>query len=429
MSALFGLAWRSLRNRAFTVSLTVVTVALSVALLLGVERLRVETRESFLRSVAGTDLIVGARAHPVQLLLYSVFRLGDATNNVGWDVYRQLAGNPLVAWAVPIALGDSHRGFRVVGTTSEYFRRIGFGDGQSLRFERGRAFDDRAPAGAVPDGLFEAVIGADVADRLGYAPGSRIVLAHGTASVNIHKHDDRPFTVVGVLARSGTAADQGVYVSLAAIEAIHLNWRSGTRIARSVDDAQLAAAALQPQSVTAIYLGLRSKIAVFRLQRAVNEHPDEALTGILPGVALQLLWGLLGTVERALLIAAGCVVAAGLMVLLTTILATLNERRREMAILRSVGAGPRHVLALLLIEAACLAAAGAILGAVLAHVGLRLLAPWLQSRYGIYLSMGLPGGDEFKLLAAIVVAGVVVGLVPALLAYRRSVQDGMTVSR
>lgn len=419
MTALLGLAWRSLRNRRFTVLLTVFTVGLSVMLLIGVERLRSQTRESFLRAVAGTDLIVGARAHPVQLLLYSVFRLGDATNNLRWSTFEKLAGNPQVAWAVPIALGDSHRGFRVIGTTPDYFAHVGFAGGRRLEFAAGGPFS----------GLFDAVVGADVADRLGYAPGSRVVLAHGTARVSVQQHDDRPFTVVGVLARTGTAADQGVYVSLAAIEAIHLNWRSGTRIARRVDDALLTAGNLRPRTITAVFLGLKTKMAVFSLQRAVNEFKDESLSAILPGVALQQLWSLLGTVEHALQAAAVCVVAAALMVLLTTILATLGERRREMAILRSVGAGPRHVFGLLLLEAAGLAAAGAALGLALVELGLRALAPALQARYGLYLPPRAPDMAALQLFGAVVAGGVALGLLPAVLAYRRSVQDGMTVTR
>ncbi|MFC4728338.1 ABC transporter permease [Coralloluteibacterium thermophilus] len=424
MNALIRIAWRSLRNRAFTVVLTVLTIALAVALLVGVERLRVETRESFLRSVSGTDLIVGARAHPVQLLLYSVFHLGDATNNLRWASFEAIAANPQVAWAVPVSLGDSHRGFRVVGTTPAYFEHIGFAGDRRLEFAAGRAFDATGTAG-----LFEAVIGADVAQRLGYGLGQEIVLAHGTARVNINQHDDRPFTVVGILARTGTAADQGVYVSLPAIEAIHLNWRSGTRIGNAPEAEALDMARLQPGSITAAFVGLRSRIATFALQRSINEYPEEPLTAVLPGVALQQLWSMLGTVERALLAAAGAVVVAALMVLLTTILATLNERRREMAILRSVGAGPRHVFGLLLMEAALLALAGGALGLLLVELGLRIAAPWLQARYGLFVSARLPDASELRLLAWVLAGGILVGLLPAGLAYRRSVQDGMTVSR
>lgn len=417
MSALLPLAWRSLWARRSTVALTVVTVALSVMLLLGVERLRQESRASFLRGVAGTDLIVGARAHPVQLLLYSVFRLGDASNNLSWDSAQWLANRPEVAWTVPISLGDSYRGYRVVGTTPEYFRRIGADTDQGLRFAEGAPFSD----------LFDAVIGAEVARKLSYRVGDRIVLAHGTARVAAQRHDDRPFQVSGVLAATGTAIDQGVYVSLPAMEAIHLNWRSGTRIGRTPDLSQLAPERLQPRTVTALFVGLESKIATFAVQRAVNERDEEPLSAVLPGVALQQLWGMLGTVERALAVAAGCVVAAGFMVLLTTILATLNERRREMAVLRAVGAGARHVFGLLLAEAALLAIAGTLLGMLLSEAALLVLSPWLQTRFGIFIAPGWPGGHALAFVATVAAAGIVVGLVPALLAWRRSVLDGMTL--
>ena len=420
MSGLIGLAWASLKNRRATVLLTVMTLGLSVLLLLGIERVRHEARDAFLRSVAGTDLIVGARAHPVQLLLYSVFRLGEPTANLQWDTYEKLKALPPVAWTVPISLGDSHRGYRVVGTTGEYFERMGFGDQRGLAFRDGRAFE----------ALHDAVIGADVADTLGYAPGAEIVLAHGTARVATQQHDDQPFTVVGVLARTGTAIDQGVFVSLEAIEAIHLNWRGGMPIGRArVDVASIPPERLQPKSITAVFVGLESRTATFQVQRVVNEYRAEPLTAILPGVALTQLWALMGGVERALLAAAGAAVLAALMVLLTTILATLNERRREMALLRAVGAGPRHVFGLLLAEAALLTGAGLALGVVLLEGALWLLGPWLEARFGVFLSPGLPTVREAVVLGFIWAGGILLGLVPAAVAYLRSLQDGVAVDR
>ncbi|MGL6289972.1 MAG: ABC transporter permease [Silanimonas sp.] len=420
MSGLIGLAWASLKNRRATVLLTVATLGLSVLLLLGIERVRHEARDAFLRSVAGTDLIVGARAHPVQLLLYSVFRLGEPTANLQWDTYEKLKALPPVAWTVPISLGDSHRGYRVVGTTGEYFARMGFGDQRGLEFRAGRPFD----------ALHDAVIGADVADTLGYVPGSEIVLAHGTARVATQQHDDQPFTVVGVLARTGTAIDQGVFVSLEAIEAIHLNWRGGMPIGRArIDVASIPPERLQPKSITAVFVGLESRTATFQVQRVVNEYRAEPLTAILPGVALTQLWALMGGVERALLVAAGAAVLAALMVLLTTILATLNERRREMALLRAVGAGPRHVFGLLLAEAALLTGAGLALGVVLLEGALWGLGPWLESRFGVFLSPGLPTIREAVVLGGIWAGGILLGLFPAALAYLRSLQDGVAVDR
>jgi putative ABC transport system permease protein len=415
MSALLRLAWASLANRRFTALVTVATIALSVLLLLGVERLRNEARNSFLRTVAGTDLIVGARAHPVQLLLYSVFHLGDATNNVSWASYREIAEREDVAWTVPISLGDSHKGYRVVGTTLGFFEHVRTGGNRELRFAEGQAFD----------GLFEAVLGAEVAERLGYTLGDSIVLAHGTGTLNPNQHDDRPFTVVGVLARTGTPIDHSVHVSLEAIEAIHINWRAGTRIGRAPDE--IPPERLQPRSITAFFVGLESRMATFAVQRAVNEFRAEPLTAVLPGVALQQLWGMLGVVEKALMLTAACVVAAGLLGMLAALLGTLSERRREMAILRALGAGPGTVSALLLLEALLLTAVGLLLGLALLHGGLALMAPMIERASGIAVELGWPSLAEFKLLGLVLGAGVAVGLIPAFLAYRRSLADGMMV--
>ena len=415
MSALLRLAWASLANRRFTALVTVATIALSVLLLLGVERLRSEARNSFLRTVAGTDLIVGARAHPVQLLLYSVFHLGDATNNVSWASYREIAEREDVAWTVPISLGDSHKGYRVVGTTAGFFEHVRTGGNRELRFEQGQAFD----------GLFEAVLGAEVAERLGYTLGDSIVLAHGTGALNPNQHDDRPFSVVGVLARTGTPIDHSVHVSLEAIEAIHINWRAGTRIGRAPDE--IPPERLQPRAITAFFVGLESRMATFAVQRAVNEFRAEPLTAVLPGVALQQLWGMLGVVEKALMLTAACVVAAGLLGMLAALLGTLSERRREMAILRALGAGPGTVSALLLLEALLLTAVGLLLGLALLHGGLALMAPTIERASGIAIALGWPSLAELKLLGLVLGAGVAVGLIPAFLAYRRSLADGMMV--
>lgn len=413
--ALFRIALASLWSRRFTVGLTLLTITLSVTLFLGVDRLRDEARSSFLRTAAGIDLIVGARAHPVQLLLYSVFGLGEATQNMSWQAYQQLAGQPGVAWAVPIALGDSHQGYRVVGTTPQFFSRMQYGQGEALRFGTGAPFH----------ALNDAVLGADVARRLGYTVGDAIVLAHGTARHNPQQHDDQPFTVSGILAPTGTPIDRAVYVSLPAIEAIHLNWRSGTRVGQAPDLATLDPNTLQPRSITAAYVGLNNRLGVFALQRWANQYRQEPLSAILPGVALQQLWSLLGTAERALNLTAAAVVLTGLLGLLAVLLATLDERRREMAVLRAVGAGPRHVLALLLAEAVWLGLKGAILGYLLLQVLCLALAPWLQGHYGIITGPSWPNLAELQRMGLVVAAAALVGLVPAIMAYRRSVADGV----
>jgi len=416
--AIFSLAWKSLSNRRFTAALTVVSIALSVTLLIGVERLRNEARASFANTISGTDLIVGARSGPVQLLLYSVFRIGNATNNISWESYRDIAAHPRVAWTIPLSLGDSHRGYRVLGTNGDYFTHYRFARDRGLAFAQGQAFDD----------LYDAVLGAEVAEALGYQMGDAIVIAHGAGDVSFARHEDKPFSVVGILKRTGTPVDRTVHVSLEAIEAIHLGWQGGAPVpGLSISPDKARNRDLTPKAITAVLVGLDSKIATFRVQRFVNDYPEEPLIAVLPGIALSELWSLIGVAENALLVVSAFVVVVGLFGMLTALLTSLNERRREMAILRSVGARPGHVFALIMGEAGFLTLLGVALGLALLYGLLLAAQPLVESRLGIFIAIGGLSSYELILLGAVILAGFLVGSIPSYRAYRLSLADGLSV--
>ncbi|MBT1121484.1 ABC transporter permease [Stutzerimonas nitrititolerans] len=417
---LLRLALASLNNRRFTALLTVFAIALSVCLLLAVERVRSETRAGFASTISGTDLIVGARSGSVNLLLYSVFRIGNATNNIRWDSFERFAEHPRVSWAIPISLGDSYRGYRVMGTSDAYFEHYRYGRKQPLQLAEGRAFAEDP---------FEVVLGAEVAAALQHKLDDQLVLAHGVATVSLIQHDDKPFRVVGILKRTGTPVDRTLHISLAGMEALHVDWQHGmpARGAARVDAEQARQLDLQPQQITAFLLGLNSRIATFALQREINQYRGEPLLAILPGVALQELWSLVGTAEKALFVVSLFVVLTGLIGMLTAILTSLNERRREMAILRSVGARPWHIAGLLIAEAFSLALAGVLFGVLLLCLAIAVAQPLLQSHYGIDLPFALPSTYEWTLLAAILLAGLVIGCVPAWRAYRQSLADGLSI--
>lgn len=416
MTGRLQLGVKSLISRRVAVSLTIVGVALSVAMILGVERIRLETRENFTQTVSGTDLIVGARTSPVQLLLYSVFRIGDATANLSYASYEKISRHPTIAWAVPISLGDSHRGYRVVGTTDAYFEHIRHGRDQSLEFAAGQAFAGR----------FEAVLGAEVARALGYALGSEIVIAHGARDDGLSGHDHLPFTVVGVLAPTGTPVDRSVHISLEAVEAIHVGWESGVRVPHAELDADHAEhAELHPESISAFFLGLNRRSDALTLQRAINGFPEEALSAILPGVALNSLWGLFGGVELGLLGVAAMTVVTGLIGMVVGLTSTLNERRREMAILRSVGARPSDIFGLFILEAGIIGATGAIAGYLLLSLVLLLANPMLAAEVGIRFSVAIPAARELMLMAAVFGLALLTGCLPAWQAYRQSLHDGL----
>ena len=415
---LLMLAAQSLWNRRLTSALVVLSIALSVALLLGVERLHTQTRTSFANTLSGTDLIVGARGSPINLLLYSVFRMGDPTNNVRWSSYQAIAADPLVAWTVPLSLGDSHRGFRVLGTTPAYFQHYRYGRSQPLRLAEGRPFAE----------VFDAVLGAEVADRLGYRLGQSVIIAHGAAEVSFALHDDKPFQVVGILARTGTPVDATVHIRLDGMEAIHADWRGGAPMpGMRLSAEQVSQLDLTPKTITAVLVGLQSRTTVFRVQRQINEFPAEPLLAILPGLTLQQLWTVLALAENALLVISGLAVLVSFTVMLTALLTGLNERRREMAILRAVGAGPGHIFALMLGESLTLALSGALLGVLLLQAGLLLAGPLLEARLGLVIAGWPPSPHELILLAAVIGGGLLAGLIPAWRAYRYSLADGMTL--
>lgn len=415
---LLKLTLLSLWNRRASVLLTILAIAISIALLLGVEYIRKEAKTSFLSTISGTDLVVGARSGSVQLLLYSVFRIGNATNNISWKSYQELAANPQIAWTIPLSLGDSHQGFRVLGTNQDYFRYYRFGDKRTLEFAQGQAFA----------GVFDAVLGAEVARKLGYQLSDKIVIAHGTSTVSTALHADKPFTVTGILKPTGTPLDRTVHISLEGLEAVHIDWVAGTKISGySISADEAVKKNLQPKLITAFLLGLKTRTTAFQVQREINNYKREPLLAILPGVALAELWQALGLFETVLRIISGFVVVAGLVGMLTTVLSTLNERRREMAILRAVGAHPYHILLLFILEALVLTLVGCLLGMLLVSVLVWAAQPWVIAEYGFYLRTGLPDSSSFGLIALVASLALILSLLPGTIAYRRSLQDGLTI--
>ena len=412
------LALKSLRNRAFSTSLTVGSIALSVALLIGVENVRVGTRESFSNTISQTDLIVGARGGTIQLLLYSVFGMGSPTSNISWDTYREWAEHPAVEWTIPYGLGDSHRGYRVIGTNEDFYRHYRYRGGQPIALAEGRA----------GSGVFDVTLGADVASELGYGLGDKVAVTHGIGEVGFLNHDDMPFTVVGIIEKTFTPVDRAVYVTLEGIEAIHFGWEDGAPpMDEHTPEEVLAMEEIEITQVTSFFLGTTSRRDVLQLQREINDHEDEPMMAVIPGLALNEMWQGIGYAETGLRLVTIFVVLVGLLGMLVSLYTSLNERRREMAILRAVGAGPRSIVALLVLESVCLAAAGAICGLALVYLLLSAGQPVVEAQVGLFIPISPPGAVEWLFLGAVVMAGFLIGFVPALKAYRTALHDGLAV--
>ena len=415
---LLRVAWKSLLNRKTSAVLTILSIAVSIFVLVGVEHIRQEAKNSFNKTVSGVDLIVGARTGQLNLLLYSVFRIGNATNNISWQSYQELAKYRSVAWTIPLSLGDSHRGYRVLGTNQDYFRYFKYGQQKSLIFSQGSQFES----------VYDAVLGAEVAKKLGYRLGENIVVAHGAGSTSFSNHDDKPFTVVGVLAPTGTPVDQTVHVSLAGIEAIHLGWQNGVKVpGANVSAKQAAEGELTPKTITAFMVGLKSKITTFQIQRQVNQYRQEALMAILPGVALSELWQLMGVVENILLLVSVLVLLASLLGMSTMLLASMRERQRELAVVRAVGAHPSFLFLLVQLEAIILALLGIVLAFIALSTMLALYQNYFSEQYGLFIAANFYSASVLVLIGIVLLATAMLALIPGVSAYRASLNSGLVV--
>lgn len=472
------LALRSLANRKLTTALTIASIALSVSLLVGVETVRRGIRESFAGTIRGTDLIVGARGGSQQLLLSSVFGLGAPAGSFSWSTYQRWAAHPAVEWTIPLSLGDSYFGFRVVGTTDAFFDHYRYRNDGRVTLATGElAANDR-----------DVVLGSEVAGRRALGIGDEIALTHGLRGSGIMDHEEHPFTVVGILAPTFTPIDRSLYVTLDGIEAMHEagggaamfampgaapppaepspsgggdTSNAGTATERHDHDAdssvavgaapipynprpEVVPASPRPDGrgsqeggsisadtagadLSAFLLGTHNRFESLKLQREINTDISEPLTAILPAVSLTELWHTIGYAEDGARIISFAVLLVGLLGMLVALYSTLQERRREMAILRSLGAGPGRVALLLVLESGVLAALGAVVGMVVTYGALFVGRGIAERHFGIFIPLSAPQRLEWLYLAGVVVAGVLVGLIPAWRAYRNALQDGLAI--
>jgi putative ABC transport system permease protein len=407
----FLLTLRNLRSRKLTALIAIGSIALSACLLLSVEKIRHASKTSFMNTVSGTDLIVGPRSGPEQLLLSSVFRIGNPTNKLTEMSHDFMKNHPEVLWSFPISLGDSHRGHRVLATNKGYFEYFNYSDDQRLALAKGTNFAGRRPV----------ILGSQVAKELDYELGTELILAHGAGDHSHHHHDEAPFIVTGILKPTGTPVDFTLHTKLEDMARLH---QEMTHAHHNHDP--LAIAPPLNLSINAIFVGLKSKNNIPSFQRLINTHKTEALSAIIPAVTLLQIWQVLSVMEKSLLLISICVALVSFCGLMAILLSSLNERRREMAILRSLGAGPKYIFMLILIESLVLSLLGCLLGVAALFLLLNLSQVFIVQSIGIQLQLNGLSSHDMLLLLAIVLTGPIAGLVPAYRLYNYSLNDGMT---
>ncbi len=414
MKMLLHLALKSLLNRRITVILTVVSLTLSISLFLSIDALRLGAKKSFFGNVKSGDLILGAKSGEIQLLLYSLFQIGSPTNNISWESYKNYAQHPEVIWTIPISLGDSHKQFRVLGTNNNYFKYFSYRNEKKLEFEYGKKLN----------GLFDVIIGNDVANTLNYELGDSIIIAHGISSQSLH--DEFPFKVKGILKKTGTSADRLVIVSLEALEVIHKDWQIGIKVpSQKKSKTKFEHEGLDPKEITAAIVKIKSPIKIFQLQREINQYEFEPLQAVIPGIALSKLWKIVSVTENIMLSISAMVIVSSLIGLIAILYSTLNNRRKEMALLRIVGASPRTIFSLLVMEALIISVLSILVSILFTQLLSLIFFPILDQKFGIYLESKFLSIKDLYFLSLVILTSIFVSIFPALQAYKNSINDGI----
>ena len=403
---LAGMAWRYVRSRRGVSLLTILGLALATALPCVVLLLREQAEHSLLQEGAGVDLVIGGKGSPLQLILSVVHHLDVPTGNIPLSLYETFREDPRVVQAVPFSLGDNVGGFRIVGTTHGFF------DWRPRNQEGAPRV--RLREGALFEATFDAVLGAEAAERLGLRIGDSFVGSHGLRAAPGTEHDDFPYRVTGILERTGGTVDRLVFSTLQSVWDVH---EAEEELHRGLFGA--GPRAERAPEVTAVWLRLRSPGMRLWIRDEINRG-TEAMAAVPVDELHRLYQRVLRPVERGMLWMAGAVAVVSGFSVLATLLQSTDRRRRDWAVLRTLGAHPREIVAMVWLEAFWLSTVGAALGLVLAHGGLAAGVRVFQPEF-------LLGFDPFhfaelqgRVVAMIWLVGIFCGLIPALTAYRRS---------
>lgn len=412
---LMSIVRRSLRQHALSSFVTIVSVGLAAGLTMSVFAINAQTYDAFTGGRVGFDAVLGARGSQLQLVLNTVFHLETSPGNIPWTMYRDIAADPRVTLAIPYAVGDNYQGYRIVGTTPQMFTDFTYREGQGFVLKPGgRIFDETKK---------EAILGHYVAAKLGLSVGSTFQPYHGLQFDERQRHRDE-YTVVAVMEPTNGPSDRVLWIPIEGIYRMsgHVLRGTGT-VYRATDEEPVPE---EHREVSAVMLKLRNPQAGFLLGNMINNQGKVATLAWPIGRVMAELFERIGWVSRILTMVAYLIVVVAAGSILASIYNTMNERRREFAILRALGARRATVFSAIVLESSTITALGALLGFLVYGGILSAAFVIVRAQTGVVL-------DAFKFDPALwmtpvgmIVLGALAGLVPAFKAYRTDVASNLT---
>ena len=422
--SLFRIVFKNLRQRALSSALTSLSIALGVAVVVAILTVKEQSQAAFAQSAFGYDLIVGAKGSELQLVLNTVYHLEKSPGNIPYGLYKELAADKRVKMAVPVAVGDSYHGFRLVGTSDRFLKEFEVLPGRSFELSAGRVFDfseDRLDhvMNAPPDHdhgahemPFEAVVGSAAAAATGLGAGSTFVASHGIdEGPGVTAHEEK-WTVTGVLRPTGTPNDRAIFINLESFFAIKGHPKPGQEG--------------RGPEISAIIVKSKGNLAARDLVYTLGRRTDAM--GVLPGAVVGRLFEWFGNVNALLIAVSILVIVVGGVSILVSIYNSMSERRRPIAILRALGARRSTILAIILMEATTLCLIGGLSGVVGGHFLAEAAGRVLRSQAGLSITGWAFHPLEGAVIGSLLILGILVGLLPALKAYRSDISKGLNPS-
>ena len=382
-----------LRHKLLGTFLSLLTFASGIAVIVALLLINAQLNNEFMKNLRGIDLVVGGKGSPMQLILSSVFHLDIPTGNIPLEEAEKLEQHPLVKTAIPVALGDNYNGFRIVGTNAEYIAHY---EGQ---YTQGRVFTQP----------MEAVLGSDVAAKFQHQLGDKIVGAHGLVNSD-DLHSDFPYTVVGILAPTNTVLDRLVLTPVESVWHVHEHPDAD-------DPEEVAYKKAHPgKEITALLISYKSPMAAATMPREVNK--STSMQSASPAFEVARLVSFMGVGADTLATFGWYLIALAGFGIFVALYNAMNERRYDLALLRSFGASPAKLLGLVITESLILAVIGAVAGILLGHLFVEIAANWLAQEKHIHVTGKLFLPEEAWLLAASVAIGLLAAILPAIRVYR-----------
>ncbi len=410
----FFMAWQYLKFRWLVSLLTIFGISTGVALVCAVLALRHESEKALSRDAGLYDLVAGGKGSPLQLVLSSVYHLDSPTGNIPYKEYERIRSDPRVEWAAPVGLGDNYLGYRIIGTEKHFFDLPDREGNLFFELAEGDVFQDR----------FDVVLGSQVAQASGLKIGDSFFGTHGLIEVaGAEVHRDFPYRVSGILAPSGTAQDRAIFGTLKSVWEIH----ETEDLLHSAIQGSAIMADHKTRETTAILVRLETPGLRLWMADEIREGTD-GIAAIPINEIMRFQQGILGPVQQILLAIAGVVVAVSCLTVLITLHQAAERRRRDIAILRSLGAYRREVATLVFSEGLLLTGGGILLGLLIGHGGMAIAVDYFREATGLILNPWRIPSNELYALLIMALSGALASTFPAISSYRRTPIDDLQLS-